>query len=92
MQFTCSSQVQLLGCIAPRFGLIHMPSTAVSIVLRLLSFGAVDCLCGRREIIRLKNHHCRKKHQASLSHHQPGPRPPYVFNFILPGPVFIFFG
>jgi hypothetical protein len=55
-----------------------------------LSLGAVECLCGRRGISRLKKVIIvGKKYQASLSHHQPGRRPSFVFDFLLPGPVFI---
>ena len=47
----------------------------------LLSWGRWNVFAGGGGIIRLKNHHCRKKYQASLSHHQPGRRPSFVFNF-----------
>jgi hypothetical protein len=60
----------LPACIAPRFGLIHMPSTALSIVFLSLVLGAVECLCGRRGIIRLLGALFTDKYQATRGNHQ----------------------
>ena len=54
MQFTCSSQVKLRGCIAPSDTLSSQALNRGVNRYFVFVFGAVECLCGRREIIQLK--------------------------------------
>src|SRR5271157_3481831 len=84
MQFTCSSQVKLRGCIAPSGTLSSQ--ALVHGVNRLSVFGLGG---GGVSLQAAGNHPVEKiiiagtKYQASLSHHQLGRRASYVFGLRL---------